>query len=191
MVTSAVLRLGEVRWEFRPVKDGVGLSVRWEQGGQRGDFVLKDGLLAGELAGIATSGKLYSADSQGLVLGVAIRRPGTQSIVYGMVWCGGEVAKMRQASTWTTSEALFTAPIDKPFHTLTIAMPEGDTVLFTIQRLDRKWPAGENAIETHSFINNATIRGLTSDTTWHYSAVLQKQPDAKPAPAPVAPARKP
>ncbi len=85
-------------------------------------------------------------------------------------------------STWAVSDVLLTRPINSPIHSIGIGLPGGDSLMMTLQTLQRNGGSPPDNIETHTFVNHCPSPGpIFGKVTQHYSSKALELVTAFPA----------
>lgn len=109
--------------------------------------------------------------------------PGSMSFDYVMIF-GRRGEKDNTTINWCISRPLFTTTYEKRCNVMNIALPEGDTILMTLQRLTRRSNGDVEDIESHAFVNICPMPDqegfMTESITNHYLGTLAREPK-KPA----------
>jgi hypothetical protein len=167
---NAVLRLGSDLWEFSIDPNGAaGVRIVVTSGTDSNEECLSFGK-AERAVGIVAAGK--AAPEAMIALGVVSAADGDQ-LEYRILFSYPAVPDEKR---WLRSDPLIIEPIDAPFEIMSIALPEGDTIVLTLQRY-RRIHKGV-ALEVHQFLHQCPtppperftktfFYGAKSQVVWH------------------------
>lgn len=168
--TDVYVTIGERTLTFSPTADSSNIEGRFDPGNGETSITI-------DLKDPEKKIRRIFAVARDTYVALAVERgiPGSKSFDYVMVF--GRRGEMDSTPiNWCISHPMLTTTYEKRCNVMNIALPEGDTILMTLQRLTRTSNGDVGDIETHTFVN--TCPGPDQDgfmmesITNHYSSNL-------------------
>ncbi|GIK16110.1 MAG: hypothetical protein BroJett003_10740 [Planctomycetota bacterium] len=177
--TSAVRFEGHL-WEFTANPDGPGLLVRIH-GAQARQFVLSCDDALGQVIALEAATR-EDPDQMFIAVAVACVPKEGDRIEYRLLQGGRNRGSLDEEKSWLYTKVLLTQPLDRPHELLGAAALGGDSIVMTVQFLERG--AEDYRVVTHSFFSNCPFGGFEGGRTfgvWQYTATAEKRVAATPA----------
>lgn len=177
--TIAMVEAGGAVWTIRGRDSADGLGVRWQSGDAVEEFELDFGGV-GRVIDMAAAVRQYKSDV-GIALAIASQKSPRDPIEYRLAW-GRGMGSISDQALWMCSEPVQTVAADEAYQLLSIAIPMGDSVLMTLQRLTRV-NANDDKIETYVVVNHCPVGSesrLLDTINRHYSVVMSKPVEPQP-----------
>lgn len=173
---SASVRFDGGVWEFAANPAGEGLRVRGHVGGAPREFTLSfDGAIGQVIAVCAST--LERDEQLFITVGVAGVQPGSDQIEYRLLQ-GRKREGIEEEKGWIYTLPLMTRPLDHPHSLMSVSQLGGDSLMMTVQTVERISGGSENRIETHTFLSHCPIPGAAGPRifrTAHYTSSTQQR----------------
>jgi hypothetical protein len=167
------LTLGNTILNIGIAEDGTSLVV-WSEGSKTptriGPSKENQREQAVSVTDFVAQGFEYGGDQVGVAIGFATLDETENKLDYQFAWGYAPEDQLSEPGVWYFSGSLLSCGANNPFQSMSVSITHGDSVSFSIQRIDRK-DANKTEIETHVFVNHCPI-ALIKETTMHYKTVL-------------------
>jgi hypothetical protein len=158
---------------FRTAAGKPGLAIEIRTADETKTFTVPSTEKLGRITDVVTAVR-QSGDLIIIGLGIAALAQDSRIVEYRLIEGRGKEPDLLTGKGWTASHALITRPPDAPFAGMSVSLPEGDSIMLTLQEIRRDVSNPDNdRIETHVFVNHCPAGGdLITKMTNHYVSVM-------------------